>query len=204
MRLNIDDGCLEYQGIAEGAPLPPEDRVVTAREDWLDRLYRSNRDKLVRFAVQHIHADHATDIVQQLFSRLAVRGRGKPLEVEAPDAYLRQATVNLIRSEARYDRRRCKYLHVCSDDVPIVGIDAVAASEARDILVRLEAIMAELSPRTREIFLAHRFDGFTYAEIAARTGLSIKTVEKHMSRAIGHVTRRLEPMMEDFKPVGIE
>lgn len=204
MRLNIDDRCLERQRIAEDAPLPPEDRVPIARGDWLDRLYRSHRDKLVRFAVQHIHTDHAADIVQQLFSRLAVRGRGNPLEVEAPDAYFRQATINLIRSEARYDRRRCKNFHVCSDDVPIVGVDAVAASEARDMLVRLEAIMAELSPRTREIFLAHRFDGFTYREIAARTGLSVKTVEKHMTRAIGHVTRRLEPMMEDFKLVETE
>jgi len=87
---------------------------------------------------------------------------------------------------------RCANLHVCPDDVPIVGGDLVAASEARDILARLEQIMAELAPRTREIFLAHRFDGFTYTEIAARTGLSVKTVEKHMTRAIGHVTRRLE------------
>ncbi|WP_292634900.1 RNA polymerase sigma factor [Novosphingobium sp.] len=159
--------------------------------DWLDRLYRSHRDKLVRFATRHIQPEHAPDIVQQLFARLAVRRHGNPLVVEFPDAYLRQAAINLIRSGARYGRRRCTNLHVCSDDVPITGVDGVAASEARDMLVRLEEIMAELAPRTREIFLAHRFDGFTYGEIAKRTGLSVKTVEKHMSRAIGHVTRRL-------------
>ena len=38
-------------------------------------------------------------------------------------------------------------------------------------------------------FLAHRIDGYGYAEIAHRTGLSIKTVEKHMSRAIAALDR---------------
>ncbi|WP_395336759.1 sigma-70 family RNA polymerase sigma factor [Novosphingobium sp. BL-8H] len=191
MCLKIDDDPSAVRVLDEGDPLPPEDRVPICKGDWLDRLYRSHRDKLVRFATRHIQREHAPDIVQQLFARLAVRRDGNPLAVEFPDAYLRQATINLIRTEARYGRRRCVNLHVCSDDVPIMGVDGVAASEARDILVRLEEIMAELAPRTREIFLAHRFDGFTYGEIATRTGLSVKTVEKHMSRAIGHVTRRL-------------
>ena len=192
MRLKIDAVRSAERGLDEGDPLPPDDRVRSSKGDWLDRLYRSQRDKLVRFAMRHIQPEHAPDVVQQLFARLAVRGRGNPLEVEAPDAYLRQATINLIRSEARYGRRRCANLHVCADDVPIAGGDLVAATEARDMLARLEELMAELAPRTREIFLAHRFDGYTYTEIAARTGLSVKTVEKHMTRAIGHLTRRLE------------
>ncbi|WP_324698895.1 RNA polymerase sigma factor [Novosphingobium sp. RL4] len=193
MRLKIDD---DYScgptGIDEGDPLPPEDRVLPRRSDWLDRLYRAQRDKLLRFARRHTRPDQAPDVIQQLFLRLATRQNGE-LKVERPDAYLRQATINLIRNDARYAERRSVNLHVCADDVPLIGTDAVAAYEARDMLARLEAIVAGLAPRTREIFLAHRIDGFTYGEIAARTGLSVKTVEKHMSRAIGHVTRHLEP-----------
>ncbi|TCM14620.1 RNA polymerase sigma-70 factor (ECF subfamily) [Novosphingobium sp. PhB165] len=192
MRLNIDVDCPRGSTLGEGDPQPPEDRASFPKGNWIDRLYRSHRDKLVRFAMRHTQPDRAPDVVQQLFA-LAARGQENPLEVDAPGAYLQQATINLIRSEAKYDRRRCASLHVCSDNVPIADVDAVAASEARDMLVRLEAIMAELAPCTREIFLAHRFDGFTYTEIAVRTGLSVKTVEKHMSRAIGHVTRRLDP-----------
>jgi RNA polymerase sigma-70 factor (ECF subfamily) len=47
--------------------------------------------------------------------------------------------------------------------------------------------MLRLRPLTREIFMAHRLDGYTYREIAARTGLSVKRVEKHMSRAIAQL-----------------
>ena len=49
--------------------------------------------------------------------------------------------------------------------------------------------MLKLRPITREIFMAHRLDGLSYAEIADRTGLSVKGVEKHMSKAIAQVTR---------------
>jgi RNA polymerase sigma-70 factor (ECF subfamily) len=40
--------------------------------------------------------------------------------------------------------------------------------------------------------LAHRIDGFTYAEIAERTGLSVKGVEKQMSKAIAKIDRLLD------------
>ncbi|WP_395331839.1 sigma-70 family RNA polymerase sigma factor [Novosphingobium sp. BL-8H] len=192
MLLKFDDDACDGTRIAESDPLPPEDRVSIRKADWLERLYRAHRDRLVRFALRHAQSDQAADIVQQLFVRLAARGKGNPLKVDAPNAYLRQATINLIRNDARSQARRSINQHVSCDDIELADVDPVAGYEARDMLERLEAVVAELEPRTREIFLAHRIDGLSYAQIAARTNLSIKTVEKHMSRAIGHVIRRFE------------
>ena len=42
----------------------------------------------------------------------------------------------------------------------------------------------DLNPKTREIFLAKRLDGMSYAEISQRTGLSVKGIEKHMNKAL--------------------
>jgi RNA polymerase sigma-70 factor (ECF subfamily) len=67
-----------------------------------------------------------------------------------------------------------------------------AELEHRDTLRRLEAAMLRLKPKTREIFLAKRLDGMSYAEIAERTGLSVKGVEKHMSKAIAMLDRAME------------
>ena len=192
MRLNRAEDEVEHPGvICESDPLPPEDRVIRREPDWLEPLYREHRDRLLRFAVRHTHADRAADIVQQLFLRLANRGKDQPLELTSPGAYLRQATMNLIRNEYWQGVRRSVHLHENTAE-EIAGDDTVAALEARDMLVRLEAIMARLSPRTREIFLAHRLDGYSYGEIAARTGLSVKTIEKHMSKAIAYVSRHLK------------
>jgi RNA polymerase sigma-70 factor (ECF subfamily) len=60
------------------------------------------------------------------------------------------------------------------------------------MLTRLEAAMLKLRPKTREIFMAHRVHGLSYAEIAERTGLSVKGVEKQMSKAIAHIDRMLD------------
>jgi RNA polymerase sigma-70 factor (ECF subfamily) len=68
----------------------------------------------------------------------------------------------------------------------------VAVLESRDTLRRLEAAMLKLKPKTREIFMAHRIDGLSYAEIADRTGLSVKGVEKQMGKAIAMIDRLLD------------
>ena len=69
------------------------------------------------------------------------------------------------------------------------GPDPVGQLESRDLLRRLERAMLRLRPKTREIFMAHRVEGLTYAEIAERTGLSVKGVEKQMSKALRHLDR---------------
>jgi RNA polymerase sigma-70 factor (ECF subfamily) len=37
--------------------------------------------------------------------------------------------------------------------------------------------------RVRNVFLLAQLDGLTYAEIAAETGLSVRTVNRHMQHA---------------------
>lgn len=61
----------------------------------------------------------------------------------------------------------------------------------RDMLGRLEAAMRRLKPRTREIFLAKRLDGMNYAEIARRTGLSVRRLERHVAKALATIDREL-------------
>ncbi len=61
-----------------------------------------------------------------------------------------------------------------------------------ELLARIEAALLTLPRRRRAIFLAVRLDGTSYAELAERTGLSIRQVEREVARAIAHIDRRLE------------
>jgi RNA polymerase sigma-70 factor (ECF subfamily) len=64
--------------------------------------------------------------------------------------------------------------------------------EQQELLERMEAIVLRLPRMTREIFLAHRLDDMPYEEIARRTGLSVRKVERHMARAILALVRALD------------
>jgi RNA polymerase sigma-70 factor (ECF subfamily) len=60
-----------------------------------------------------------------------------------------------------------------------------------ELLRQLERAMLKLPKLSREIFLAHRLDDMPYPEIARRTGLSVRQVERHIARAIYQLDREL-------------
>ena len=53
-----------------------------------------------------------------------------------------------------------------------------------EIIARLEISLSRMPRMRREIFLAIRLDDLPYAEIAERTGLSVKQVERHFARSM--------------------
>ncbi len=61
-----------------------------------------------------------------------------------------------------------------------------------DLLRRMEAAMRAMPKMQREIFLAHRLDDMSYGEIAERTGLSVRQVERHMAKAIYKLVKQLD------------
>lgn len=61
-----------------------------------------------------------------------------------------------------------------------------------ELLARIEVAVQALPRQRREVFLALRVEGKTYAEIAQATGLSVGEVERHVARAIAHIDRHLQ------------
>ena len=54
----------------------------------------------------------------------------------------------------------------------------------RERLAAVQRALTALPSKTRYVFLLHRFEGYTYAEIARTIHLSKKSVEYHMNRAL--------------------
>ena len=52
-----------------------------------------------------------------------------------------------------------------------------------------DRMLRRLKPRTLEIFLLSRIDGYRYAEIATRLGVSNWTVKREIMKAIAHIDR---------------
>lgn len=156
----------------------------------LDVLYRNEQHALVRFFTRYrTSPEDARDLVQEAFLRLSRIDLRRSGSISRPAEYLRQIARNLLKDRAKAARRHARDAHVNADDCDLVGVDELARLEARDSLVRLEAAIKSLKPKTREIFMAHHLEGLGYAEIAARTGLSVSGVEKQVARAFDHIDR---------------
>jgi RNA polymerase sigma factor (sigma-70 family) len=174
-------------------PLRPCDGLLGAEPICLETLYRKESPRLIRMLARRVASrDEAQDLVQEAFARLARLGAGESRHIEQPEAYLGQVARNLLRGRARAEARRAPHLHVVADENRIAGHCQQSHLEHRDMLARLEQVILRLKPKTRAIFLAHRVHGMSYAEIAKRTGLSQKGVEKQMAKAIAQVGRLMD------------
>lgn len=169
-------------------PLASEERRHDAA---LEALYKAQSPRLLRRFARNAAADEARDLVQETFLRLVRLGSERLQSVQKSEAYLSRIAGNLLRDRAKAARRRSTALHESLDETRLHGHDQQRLLEQRDLLNRLEQAMLRLKPKTREIFMAHRLDGLSYAEIAERTGLSVKGVEKQMCKAIAQLDRML-------------
>ena len=190
--MRLIPGLRRFSGrpaLADGDPLPPEDRVSGTLT--LEDLYQREAPRLLRFFARHLERHDASDLVHESFVRFADASAAGEAPIRQPEAYLNTVAVNLVRNRAKIALRRSLALHADLDDESVTASDPIAALEARDLLNRVEAALRRLSSKTRAIFLAHRVDGRSYKEIAKQTGLSIKGVEWHMTKAISHLDRAL-------------
>ncbi len=145
----------------------------------VEGLYRRYGDWLHGRLRRQLGADAASDIVQETYTRL-VR---YDAPIRHPKALLMQVARNLV-NDAR--RKSATAREVELDETVLKPISA-DQSEA----VLLKQIIMTMPPLYRDVFVLNRFGGMTYAEIAAKTGVSVKTIEWRMSRALEHCVSRL-------------
>ena len=62
----------------------------------------------------------------------------------------------------------------------------------REFLRQMEQAVSNLPRLQREIFLAHRLDDLSCPEIASRTGLTLRQVERHVARALAKIVRQMD------------
>ena len=64
------------------------------------------------------------------------------------------------------------------------GADTGYLTEDREVNSRVSMAINSLPPKCREIFNKSRYEGKRYGEIAMELGISVKTVEAQMGRAL--------------------
>lgn len=148
-------------------------------------LYQRYFPELVMFLTRRVASrELATDLVQELFVRLLARD-DLVAGVEHERGYLYSSVRHLATEASRSPRWR-----ECTPDPHIEsGMEQALPPEAviedRQTIARLVKVVGRLPPRCREVFVLHKFENLSYAEVAERLGISVGSVEKHMIRALG-------------------
>jgi RNA polymerase sigma-70 factor (ECF subfamily) len=158
----------------------------------IEALTERYRPALLAFFRRRVNVPaDAEDLVQEAFLRLAKPGRLQG--IDNVESYVFQVATNLVRERARSRTARNADAEIILDlDIEDDQVFSPARIvESRDTVSRVLMALKELPERTRTIFILQRFEGLTYAEIAVRLALSQSAVEKNMSRAISHITRRM-------------
>lgn len=163
----------------------------------LDALFRSCARDLRQFLRRRVASPEiAADLAQEAFFRLLRSDHlpdGTAHAARDARAYLFSIAANLAIDHRRQARRQQ------TDPVDLAAIEAFPdpqpsaerSSLSREELRILAAAVETLPPRGRQIFLMHKVDELSYAEIATRLGIAKNTVIVHMVRSLAHCRRVL-------------
>ena len=73
------------------------------------------------------------------------------------------------------------------------------ASYARSVLLEeLDAAIDDLPEEQRDVFIAHEFEGASFKEISAETGVSVNTLLSRKHHAVLSLRRQLQSIYDDF------
>lgn len=155
------------------------------RADRIARMFVEYGDQIQGYIAQRIRPrEDARDLTQEVFARF-IRSRHAD-GCDCPKALLYEIARNLIIDRSRRRASRRTELHQPYDDEEIEGIgaDPSCVIDSGRRLDAVEAIILSLPSKCREVFVLSRFEGLSYADIAARMDISVAMVQKHISKAL--------------------
>lgn len=165
---------------------------VGAGKRTLEDLFRAQRPALIRFTMSRVQNEaEAEEIVQEAFIRFQSKYDAET--VASPEALLARIAANLVIDRVRERDARAaredawgKINTEGSGDLSEarLGVDPARSLDAKQRIEAALNVLEQMPEKTRLIFMLHRFEGLSHAEITARTGIPKSTVEKHMIRAI--------------------
>jgi RNA polymerase sigma factor (sigma-70 family) len=79
---------------------------------------------------------------------------------------------------------------------PDAGPEALYARQV--LLEELEIALGELPEEQRQVFVAHEFEGRSFKEISAETGVRVNTLLSRKRYAVRHLRERLQSIYDEF------
>ncbi|HZV67505.1 MAG TPA: sigma-70 family RNA polymerase sigma factor [Telluria sp.] len=148
-------------------------------------LYKDRQKKLVRYVQRFLRSTaEAEDVSQEAFLRAYAAEVGGATEFS--EALLYTVARNLALSELRKRTTRAseQYEELYHLDANRFRNDPEAQAIDRNLIACVERAMLRMPPKCLDVFQLRKIDDLSHAEISAKLGISVKTIERHLTKAL--------------------
>lgn len=154
---------------------------IVRSEEWFVQVFNSNFDPLRNY-LYYLSGDSAwtDDALQQVF--LVVWERRDMLKEETLRPFMFKVARNLFLRQKRRDSVVLKFERLQNDSQDFDTPEQLM--ESRQFSEQLETALSGLPEKCRTVFLMSRLDEMQNRQIAEALGVSVKAVEKHITRAL--------------------
>jgi RNA polymerase sigma factor (sigma-70 family) len=183
------------------------ERMAIEQDQRISEVVKREQSRLRNFIRRRVPDPRdAEDILQDVFYRLVEANR-LLMPIEHVTGWLFRVARNRITDLFRKkEPESFGDFGVEGDDEDLQFEDLLPAADAgpealyaRNVLLdELQRAVAALPKEQREVFVAHEFDGRSFKELSAATGVNVNTLLSRKRYAVLHLRERLQRVYDEF------
>ena len=172
------------------------DNILVARirddnKDAFKSLYDSYGKKIYYFSLRFLgSSEEAEDLVQTVFINLWMNRKILD-ERQEIRSYIYKSAVNSIYNIIKRRSVRARYSETAIREGEPFADTTLEKVVGRDLEELLNSIIENLPEQQRQVFRLSRTECMTHEEIANKLGISLRTVENHIYRALKVIRKKL-------------
>lgn len=175
-------------------------RLIDGDEDAFCELYASYKNRLIYFAMRFLKSrEYAEDVFQDAFT-VIWQGR----RFINPDTSFSSYLYTIVRNRVLNQLRDLDNQDKLKEQILAQAVDYTEDTKHRimadDLRHLIACAMQQLTVRQREVFRMSREEQMSHQEIADALGISINTVQEHISTSL----RVLRVYLEKHKVLGAD
>ncbi len=166
-------------------------RLAQGDQSALQQLFDQHYVSLCRVALRLVHrTEIAEEIGQDVFVYLWEK-RGDYQIYTSVGAYLTRAVRNRCLNHLKSRAARYDWSQEIQDYQPPADAAPDDTLQVAELTAALEQILPQLPEKCRLVFSLSRYEEHSYREIADQLGVSVKTIEYYMGKALRLIRQHL-------------
>lgn len=131
------------------------------------------------------NAFDAADLAHDTFVRILIDRNA--LAIREPRSYLATVAGRVVVDHYRRRALERAYLEALAHWPQPLAPSCEESAILLETLYEIDAMLDGLGSRLKQVFILSQFEGLTYTQISAQLGVSLRTVNSDMARAVAHL-----------------